>query len=1659
MILIFIIFFYSSLYSQDFDENSFFPILPSMEKEFENARYLNSVSSWQNEIQNEFLSISNLWNDEVENKISFYLNKITSYDIVNSNDNYKLEFYNYAEGLKEKIYNQWKENIYETIIKEGINFYNSLTQSNSEKTPYYEEQNDYFTQLNSIEIQKNELLEDVLQTDLLYQNNYNQMVSMENEVRQSVFTLAKELKSYLKENDIYYELDSKGKRKIISLADKSTQEVYNNSGIKLSEILGKLEKAELENLSLEVISKELEVFLKSEALGATNQKNLWENKIFTNYFNSDSALIIPIYNRNNTEEYYKNPWVNAIVNYNYNENPLRNLIQTNLLSSNLKLETIFQADLVAETPNPELQWNTNPFFPVSEIGGRYSMQGDFFKYYFNHQIVCWGFCLPYDMLRDEELIKFEVSFSVIDLSSQKNANLWNSFAIQMSNNSLDWKNSYIPAIQTWEANKLKFNNKYDTWKLTSDSLKNSINQEFNQKIQEFSMDGSISTLSSLNSETKSLSLTNHIKKVTSTENEILTSLDGKSLEEVSENMISSLSGIRNISLFTAMSDTVINSKEKYMQSLREAYSQEKVFDGSISKEIITNFLEGGKCSGNNFTSNSEVCTGYVNTYGVNKYESVVLDENMNLVFTKKIFTGEVIQTGFDGTNQNNYKMSTSLITFKSLATANIELASISEIDLFAENSLEKTVKEVQKSYANISKLSINEKYLNQMEENINNISSKNASLAQRIISEKMSASSLLENLASSLFGGTTVKEWIKSMVVSKVAESVSELIGLDKDLLIAYYNMNRNERRLNKMNNSLTGRTLPISIVLPLVQFSTNFYAELQNLYSNSLINIFGGFTSPDTVDKWREHNKAEVKNTRFQEYDKLVSNLDYKSQYKSDFKNLSYNIIMDHIISDPSIDSNQVSKLLQYLDQKKEEKKKEEEEKNKKILLGVQVATELLVSIFIPPVASHAGTLVATYLGSATIQAGIASKFGDNNVTAGTFVTALAGGLLRNYSIPLKTPAGVVSNVMKVGVSLSYTPDEKVDTLNDLISINETRNKAGWSAGVHLGVNGIGDNFGVNMGVNTSRDGLSSSVGVNFNQSGFVNLSNSNNNGNLGLTIGGGNKFGSSLGVVLNSVIPSSLFLSINPDEKNPMGLGSTVSFNTDGSSSIGIDLAKNEALTSTYSSSTGWSNLEANTNYQSELNNMNAENSDTNIPESSPLILMYGLMGLLGFTNKFKLNSNNSENQSPRENNQTISPEDKSIINILNEINIIQAEISNLENSLANSNESISINPLLVSLPTSPIELNIKILSNKLNYLLGQYNPTPNTSSPVKRIPPISDYSYAKENAIKAINGEGSVRQSIESFEGSPEEKDALKKEVFEEIVKQNNISLLKLFLANNYYSAIHPILSTKINSLNSTSLSTTDISSAGINYANNFQQGSATSITTGALAYKEAGIEFFEKEYDKELRKMFKTGENIASYKEDGKPTKYYYSEDFIEIMKKYSLGDTDKSAPNGNSYYKQAQSQACPLFTTYGVICSLYEKSGKTPIPSFADFLFKGIVNKIISPQPNQLDSMSKESSLRMVKVFGLDGIKIAEPSSNVKHGDNSAPPTIPPSLQIQKALDNKYPVLNVRRKDNGHSFMAELSPDGKNYIVVNTSTDPKSGTPLEAKDIYYILGYN
>jgi hypothetical protein len=38
-------------------------------------------------------------------------------------------------------------------------------------------------------------------------------------------------------------------------------------------------------------------------------------------------------------------------------------------------------------------------------------------------------------------------------------------------------------------------------------------------------------------------------------------------------------------------------------------------------------------------------------------------------------------------------------------------------------------------------------------------------------------------------------------------------------------------------------------------------------------------------------------------------------------------------------------------------------------------------------------------------------------------------------------------------------------------------------------------------------------------------------------------------------------------------------------------------------------------------------------------------------------------------------------------------------------------------------------------------------------------------------------------------------------------------------------------------------------------------------------------------------------------------------------------------------------------------------------------------------------------------------------------------------------------------------MAELSPDGKNYIVVNTSNNPKSGTILNPKDVYYILGYS
>jgi hypothetical protein len=129
--------------------------------------------------------------------------------------------------------------------------------------------------------------------------------------------------------------------------------------------------------------------------------------------------------------------------------------------------------------------------------------------------------------------------------------------------------------------------------------------------------------------------------------------------------------------------------------------------------------------------------------------------------------------------------------------------------------------------------------------------------------------------------------------------------------------------------------------------------------------------------------------------------------------------------------------------------------------------------------------------------------------------------------------------------------------------------------------------------------------------------------------------------------------------------------------------------------------------------------------------------------------------------------------------------------------------------------------------------------------------------------------------------------------------------------------------------------------------------------------------------------------------------------------------------------KAQATACVVISTYYAIKGL--ESGL----EFGEFLYNGILNQgITGKRFNTLSSF--ENILNPYKI------KYNWYNANIKK-----------NLDIAK--EKQCSVVMLRRKDNKHTFTAELATDGK-YKIINTTTNPKSGLELDPNEVMSFMNF-
>ncbi|WP_346725449.1 TIGR04388 family protein, partial [Leptospira yasudae] len=181
----------------------------------------------------------------------------------------------------------------------------------------------------------------------------------------------------------------------------------------------------------------------------------------------------------------------------------------------------------------------------------------------------------------------------------------------------------------------------------------------------------------------------------------------------------------------------------------------------------------------------------------------------------------------------------------------------------------------------------------------------------------------------------------------------------------------------------------------------------------------------------------------------------------------------------------------------------------------------------------------------------------------------------------------------------MSYTPEQKLNTLSDLIDRGMSGAQAnGWGGGFGVGsstFNG-GISFAPGSGININLGGQI------FNTGGFVNLSYNVESGHTSGSLGMGQEYGTNVGVSFSTdhSQPPGIFAGFGCDVKgtncgggkNALGAGGSITLTGDGNITFGADILGNQAASVSYNVNTGsWSGVQVSNTWAQDFNYMNAQ------------------------------------------------------------------------------------------------------------------------------------------------------------------------------------------------------------------------------------------------------------------------------------------------------------------------------------------------------------------------------------------------------------------------------------------------------------------------------------
>ncbi|EIE02085.1 pretoxin HINT domain protein [Leptospira licerasiae serovar Varillal str. VAR 010] len=504
---------------------------------FQQAYYLSDVATWDQLVGEGFSYFWSDWENQSNIEFANILSTITNSDAIAGNQGYLDYVTSYLQMEQQQAAKDWENQAIYRIEQERSYFLASLqnsqvdtltTQSpvsNTSESLALNSWNQKFqenTQVGMYEFQQalkdlqtefTGLQNSLASTDAQFQQNFQQIQAIENQVRQSVANSADGLKSYLLQQSLLHLTDASGNSLLGDFSGMDSTQLLaayntidasklNTAGVKLKNLIDTISTAldPTNPASLADIASEMQDYLEVQKDYASTQALAARAAEYQNWTFGDggtsviryapSTMYNGIYSSAGFQDNQAGHLGSAVADY-LAGNAANLITQLNGLlgNPNLTVSQVYSMDLVASSSaayiNQYWMWNIDFLDPYDYEQGSLSQDGPNYytlqaKYY-----GCWGgICVPAYEWKYEEWVYAQGSVQVHDAAQQANAELFEGYLADINLQLGDWQNTLMPAINSWEQQVSDYQARYSEWQTKKLDLQNQINTQYQTQVQE-----------------------------------------------------------------------------------------------------------------------------------------------------------------------------------------------------------------------------------------------------------------------------------------------------------------------------------------------------------------------------------------------------------------------------------------------------------------------------------------------------------------------------------------------------------------------------------------------------------------------------------------------------------------------------------------------------------------------------------------------------------------------------------------------------------------------------------------------------------------------------------------------------------------------------------------------------------------------------------------------------------------------------------------------------------------------------------------------------------------------------------------------------------------------------------------------------------------------